>query len=208
MAVGLTPAILADESHASSRFAERCALRKALIERRRGLSAEDCARFSIRICELLQADFPEFSGMRVAFCWPFKQEPDLRPLVESWLRACKKGFTALLPVVIDKHRALAFRAWSPGTVMIADRYGIPAPAAGEFLIPEVMLIPVNGFDAAGYRIGYGGGYFDRTLASVSPRPLAVGVGFELARLQSICPEPHDQRLDVMVTEAGVFRPSR
>ena len=208
MAVGLTPAIIADESHASSRFAQRCALRKALIERRRGLSAEDCVRFSSRICALLQAAFPEFSGMRVAFCWPFKQEPDLRPLVESWLRAGKKGFTALLPVVIDEHRALAFRAWSPGTVMLADRYGIPVPATGEFLIPEVVLIPVNGFDAAGYRIGYGGGYFDRTLASVSPRPLAVGVGFELARLDSICPEPHDQRLDVMVTEAGVFRPSR
>ncbi|HPU79309.1 5-formyltetrahydrofolate cyclo-ligase [Accumulibacter sp.] len=207
MAVGLTPAIIADESHASSRFAQRCALRKALIERRRGLSAEDCVRFSSRICALLQAAFPEFSGMRVAFCWPFKQEPDLRPLVESWLRAGKKGFTALLPVVIDQHRALAFRAWSPDTVMLADRYGIPVPAAGEFLIPEVVLIPVNGFDAAGYRIGYGGGYFDRTLASVSPRPLAVGVGFELARLDSICPEPHDQRLDVMVTEAGVFRPS-
>jgi 5,10-methenyltetrahydrofolate synthetase len=207
MAVGLTPAIIADESHASSRFAQRSALRKALIERRRGLSAEDCVRFSSRICALLQAAFPEFSGMRVAFCWPFKQEPDLRPLVESWLRAGKKGFTALLPVVIDQHRALAFRAWSPDTVMLADRYGIPVPAAGEFLIPEVVLIPVNGFDAAGYRIGYGGGYFDRTLASVSPRPLAVGVGFELARLDSICPEPHDQRLDVMVTEAGVFRPS-
>ena len=207
MAVGLTPAIIADESHASSRFAQRCALRKALIERRRGLSAEDCVRFSSRICALLQAAFPEFSGMRVAFCWPFKQEPDLRPLVESWLRAGKKGFTALLPVVIDQHRALAFRAWSPDTVMLADRYGIPVPATGEFLIPEVVLIPVNGFDAAGYRIGYGGGYFDRTLASVSPRPLAVGVGFELARLDSICPEPHDQRLDVMVTEAGVFRPS-
>jgi len=208
MAAGLTPAIIIDESHASSRFAARCALRKALIGRRCGLSAEDCVRFSSRICTLLQAAFPEFSGMRVAFCWPFKQEPDLRPLVESWLRAGKKGFTALLPVVIDEHRALAFRAWSPGTVMLADRYGIPVPATGEFLIPEVVLIPVNGFDAAGYRIGYGGGYFDRTLASVSPRPLAVGVGFELARLDSICPEPHDQRLDVMVTEAGVFRPSR
>jgi 5-formyltetrahydrofolate cyclo-ligase len=63
---------------------------------------------------------------------------------------------------------------------------------------------VNGFDAAGYRIGYGGGYFDRTLASRSPRPLAVGVGFELARLDSIDPEPHDQVLDAMVTEAGIF----
>jgi 5-formyltetrahydrofolate cyclo-ligase len=66
---------------------------------------------------------------------------------------------------------------------------------------------VNGFDAAGHRIGYGGGYFDRTLASLSPRPLAVGVGFELARLESIHPEPHDQPLDVMVTEAGIFFPS-
>jgi 5-formyltetrahydrofolate cyclo-ligase len=207
MTAGLTPAIIG-ESLASTRFADRCALRKALIERRRGLSAEDCVCLSDRICGLLQAAFPEFSGMRVAFCWPFKQEPDLRPLIQRWFRAGKKGFTALLPVVIEEHRALVFRAWSPGTVMVTDRYGIPAPAAGDCLIPEVALIPVNGFDAAGYRIGYGGGYFDRTLASLSPRPLAVGVGFELARLDSICPEPHDQRLDVMVTEAGVFRPSR
>jgi 5,10-methenyltetrahydrofolate synthetase len=207
MAARLKPAINA-ESCASTRFADRCALRQALIERRRGLSAGDCVGLSNRICALLQAAFPEFSGMRVAFCWPFKQEPDLRPLIESWFRAGKKGFTALLPVVIDEHRALVFRAWSPATLMVRDRYGIPAPAAGDFLIPEVVLIPVNGFDAAGYRIGYGGGYFDRTLASLSPRPLAVGVGFELARLDSICPEPHDQPLDVMVTEAGVFRPSR
>jgi 5-formyltetrahydrofolate cyclo-ligase len=92
--------------------------------------------------------------------------------------------------------------------MFADRYGIPTPAHGDFLIPEVLLLPVNGFDAAGYRIGYGGGYFDRTLASLLPRPLVVGVGFELARLDSISPEPHDQRLDAMVTEAGVFRPLR
>ncbi|WP_287667777.1 5-formyltetrahydrofolate cyclo-ligase [Accumulibacter sp.] len=114
----------------------------------------------------------------------------------------------MLPVVIDEHRALAFRAWSPGTVMLADRYGIPAPAAGDFLIPQVLLIPVIGFDAAGYRIGYGGGYFDRTLASLCPRPLAIGVGFEIARLDSIRPGPHDQALDAMVTEAGIFRPVR
>ena len=197
MAAGLMPGIVAD----------RRALRKALIERRLALPADIWDGHCRRICALLQAGFPQFSGMRVGFCWPFRKEPDLRPLIESWAGEGRPGFAALLPVVIDENRALAFRAWSPDTAMVIDQHGIPAPAAGDFLIPQALLIPVNGFDAAGHRIGYGGGYFDRTLASLSPRPLAVGVGFELARLESIHPEPHDQPLDVMVTEAGIFFPS-
>ena len=91
--------------------------------------------------------------------------------------------------------------------MQIDRHGIPVPACGALLIPEAVMIPVVGFDAAGYRIGYGGGYFDRTLAELRPRPFAVGVGFELSRLDSIRPEGHDQRLDAVVTEVGVFWPS-
>ena len=79
--------------------------------------------------------------------------------------------------------------------------------AGDWLQPELILLPLNGFDAAGYRLGYGGGFFDRTLAALSPRPLAVGVGFEINRLESIHPETHDQRLDWLVTEAGVFKPA-
>jgi 5-formyltetrahydrofolate cyclo-ligase len=78
--------------------------------------------------------------------------------------------------------------------------------SGAWLMPDLILLPLNGFDAAGYRLGYGGGYFDRTLAALSPRPLAVGVGFEINRLDSIQPESHDQRLDWIVTEAGAFRP--
>ena len=89
--------------------------------------------------------------------------------------------------------------------MIADRYGIPTPAAGEFLVPQAMLLPVNAFDADGYRIGYGGGFFDRTLAALKPAPLSIGVGFELARVDSVRPEAHDVRLAAMVSEAGVFR---
>ena len=69
----------------------------------------------------------------------------------------------------------------------------------------MILLPLNGFDAAGYRLGYGGGFFDRTLAALSPRPLAVGVGFEINRLDSIRPASHDQRLDWIVTEAGAAR---
>ena len=75
------------------------------------------------------------------------------------------------------------------------------------MVLHMILLPLNGFDAAGYRLGYGGGYFDRTLAALSPRPLAVGVGFEINRLESIRPESHDQRLDWIVTEAGAFSPA-
>ncbi len=88
--------------------------------------------------------------------------------------------------------------------MNEDRYGIPTPAAGDFLQPQALLIPLVAFDAAGYRLGYGGGFFDRTLASLHPRPLAIGVGFELNRVETIHPEAHDARLDAIVTEAGVM----
>ena len=114
---------------------------------------------------------------------------------------------AALPVVIAEHEALRFREWTPETPLAADRYGIPTPSAGDWLIPDLILLPLNGFDAAGYRLGYGGGYFDRTLAALSPRPLAVGVGFEINRVASIRPQPHDQRLDWIVTENGAFRPA-
>ena len=94
---------------------------------------------------------------------------------------------------------------APETLLEPDRYGIPTPMAGEWLIPDLILLPLNGFDSDGYRLGYGGGYFDRTLAALCPRPLAVGVGFEINRLPTIRPESHDQRLDWLVTEAGAVR---
>jgi 5,10-methenyltetrahydrofolate synthetase len=146
--------------------------------------------------------------VRVAFCWPFNNEPDLRPLIESWIISGKPGFTALLPVVRAPRSALGFRAWTPGCAMMTDSYGIPTPAEGEFIEPQALLIPANGFDSAGYRIGYGGGFFDRTLAALGPATLSIGVGFELARLDSIHPQAHDIPLHAIVTEAGVFRPAR
>ncbi|SBT03399.1 5-formyltetrahydrofolate cyclo-ligase [Candidatus Accumulibacter aalborgensis] len=207
MAAELTPGIAA-ENFGSACLTDRRALRRTLLARRLALPSAEWAQLSCRVCAHLRAGFPQLSAMTVGFCWPLNHEPDLRPLIEGWVNERRKGFRALLPVVVAADQALAFRAWTPGTVMFADRYGIPTPASGDFLIPEVLLLPVNGFDSAGYRIGYGGGHFDRTLASLRPRPLAVGVGFELARLASILPQPHDQPLDAMVTEAGVFRPCR
>ena len=155
---------------------------------------------SARIGEHLRSTFavPE----SFAFCWPIKHEPDLRDVAESWRQA---GARAALPVVVEPDAPLRFRAWTATSRLLEDRYGIPTPVNGEWLVPALILLPLNGFDPAGYRLGYGGGYFDRTLAALRPRPLTVGVGFEINRVDSIRPESHDQRLDWIVTEAGAFR---
>ncbi len=203
MATALTPADAVVRSVASN--GKRHALRRELIARRLAMSTDEWSAGCVRVRTHLAAGLPELATMMVAFCWPQKHEPDLRPLIETWIRARQPGFAALLPVVVGTRQPLAFRAWTPQTPMTIDRYGIPTPAAGDFVFPQAILLPVNGFDAAGHRIGYGGGYFDRTLASLQPRPLAIGVGFELARLDSIEPESHDQRLEWIVTEEGVFR---
>lgn len=179
----------------------RRALRRELLARRMALDEAMHQELSARIAAHLAAHFPP--PQTLAFCWPIKQEPDVRAIVDTWRQA---GTRTTLPVVISEHAALAFREWRPDTPLESDRYGIPTPTQGDWLIPDLILLPLNGFDTAGYRLGYGGGYFDRTLAALSPRPLAVGVGFELNRVTTIRPEGHDQPLDWIVTEAGVFRP--
>lgn len=204
MSTGPKPGLRPEEALAA-RAGRRQALRRQGIERRMALPPPTHAALSTRVCALIQQHFPELAGMHVAFCWPYKNEPDLRPLMQSWLAEGNPGYAALLPVVIDADRALAFRAWTPTSPMHTDRYGIPTPTSGDFLTPEALLIPVNVFDARGYRIGYGGGYFDRTLASLQSTTLTIGVGFELARVDSIEPEEHDLPLAAIVTEAGVLR---
>jgi 5-formyltetrahydrofolate cyclo-ligase len=179
----------------------RQARRREMQTRRAGLSVDEHAALSAQIVEHLirLLKVPAIVG----FCWPIKNEPDVRQVLEHW---AKSGTVAALPVVIAEATPLAFRPWTATTRLEEDRYGIPTPVDGEFVTPDLLLLPLNGFDAAGYRLGYGGGYFDRTLAALSPRPLAVGVGFEINRLDSIRPEIHDQRLDWIVTENGAFKP--
>ncbi|HET7775325.1 MAG TPA: 5-formyltetrahydrofolate cyclo-ligase [Azospira sp.] len=183
----------------------RRALRQRLIESRLALSAEAVALLSEAVCGHLLAGFPELATKVVGFCWPVQNEPDLRPLLETWLDL---GGRAALPVVTVANAPLAFREWTPATPLAPDRYGIPTPTRGNWLVPEVLLLPVNGVDRLGYRLGYGGGFFDRTLASLDPRPLAIGVGYEMAKVADIGPEPHDEPLDALVTEAGIthFKP--
>ena len=187
--------------HSEDNTAWRRGLRREMVARRAALSVAEHDALSARIVAHALAALP--APVVAAFCWPIKHEPDVRGLLAAWARA---GVRTALPVVVAEGQPLAFREWTPETPLAPDRYGIPTPTAGEWLTPDLILLPLNGFDAAGYRLGYGGGYFDRTLAALAPRPLAVGVGFEINRIDSIRPEAHDQRLDWIVTENGAFRP--
>jgi 5,10-methenyltetrahydrofolate synthetase len=183
--------------------ADRAALRRDALARRRALDEGEYARRSRAVCQQLRTSFARLAGWRVGFYWPINREPDLRPVIGDWLAAGQPAFVALLPVVVDSGAALAFRPWRPDVAMTTGRYGISIPTAGDFVQPQALLIPLAAFDAAGFRLGYGGGYYDRTLAESRPRPLAIGVGFELCRVDSIHPGPHDERLDAVITEAGV-----
>lgn len=153
----------------------------------------------------IQRSFPELSHGVIGFCWPYRNEYDARHLLAQLRRA---GAVTALPVVVAPGMPLEFREWHPGVAMQKGVLGIPFPVGSELLQPDVMLVPLVGFDALGYRLGYGGGYFDRTLAAMKPRPCTIGVGHELAFVETIHPQPHDMPMDFVVTERGLYRRER
>ena len=110
-----------------------------------------------------------------------------------------------VPVILGAGQALRFREWSPGCAMVAGEFGALIPAEGVWLEPEVVIVPLVGFDARGYRLGYGGGFYDRTLAGLRARHdvMAVGFAFAAQELPEVPIDQYDQRLDVIVTEAGI-----
>jgi 5-formyltetrahydrofolate cyclo-ligase len=178
----------------------RSRVRAELLAQREAVAPQRRRALSAAVNALVEQAFAALAGRTVAFCWPHRGEVDLRFAIHT-LRT--RGATAALPVVVGRGRPLEFRAWWPGVAMSAGALGIPAPTATRAVVPDAAFVPVVGFDASGYRLGYGGGYFDRTLAAYARRPLAVGVGTEAARLPTIRPQPHDIPMDFVVTEAAV-----
>ncbi len=178
----------------------RRGMRRDLIAARRALPASERAARNTAIDEQLEMGFAPVAGHTVAFCWPVAAEPEPRFAVRRWRAG---GSVAALPEVVGRGQSLAFRVWWPGVTMTPGVYDIPVPQDTERVTPAVALVPVNGFDGAGYRLGYGGGYFDRTLAALPQRPLCIGLGYEFARLPTIHPQMHDIPFDFIVTEAGI-----
>jgi 5,10-methenyltetrahydrofolate synthetase len=135
----------------------------------------------------------------VSFYWPFRGEPNLRPLMRRMIVA---GKTVALPVVLQQRQPLEFRPWTPGCTMELGVWNIPIPDTRERVTPRLLLAPVVGFDPARYRLGYGGGFFDRTLATLRGFKSAIGVGYDSQAIATIHPLAHDIAMDRIVTESG------
>jgi len=151
--------------------------------------------------QVLQDRFGGAVGMVFSAYWPIKGEPDLRPLMAELHKA---GISVALPLVETRAAPLTFRRWTPETRMVRGDWNIPVPPPDAPVVrPDIALAPLVGWTADGYRLGYGGRYFDRTLSALDPKPFVIGIGFQSAQLKTIYPQPHDIPLDLILTETGL-----
>jgi 5-formyltetrahydrofolate cyclo-ligase len=176
--------------------------RTRLLRERSALAEETLADLRSRIDHHLERTFPDLVHGILAFCWPYRNEYDARHLAAALRR---RGATTALPVVVAPKTALVFREWKPGVQLAEGPLGIPYPVGSPEASPDHVLLPMLGWDADGYRLGYGGGFFDRTLAAIRKRPRVIGVSYESAYLKTIYPQPHDIPVEFVVTERGVYR---
>ncbi len=194
-----TPADAAAEAHRGI-MAWRSEQRERLIAARQALPAaahrDATQALGERLGRVLEVLRPAVLGAY----WPIRREFNPMPILQRCMAA---GTRVALPTIVVKKEPLEFRLWEPGARMQVGVYDIPYPADGAVVQPDTLIVPMLGFDAAGYRLGYGGGYYDRTVASLQPRPRLIGIAHEFGRLPTIHPLWHDIRMDCVVTEAAI-----
>ncbi len=189
--------------------AEKKALRKALIEAR--LQMPDRLARAEALQQLMRIWLLDRPDAVIGAYWPIKGEFDPLPALHRW----KEDGELLdqpalrrigLPVVNKQHMTMTFHAWYPGCPMEEDAYGIPKPKDTELIVPTLLFVPCVGYGPGGYRLGYGGGFYDRTLASLRPMPFTVGLGYTQGFLDDFEPEPHDVPLGAILNDNGVVWP--
>ncbi|AOR68441.1 5-formyltetrahydrofolate cyclo-ligase [Burkholderia stabilis] len=184
----------------------KVALRKTLSGARRDAASQPAANAALdtRLRSLLERLAPRTVG----FYWPLPGEFDARDAVLAW-SAASAGRCAALPVIDEQHAPLAFHAWDAHTPMREGHHRIPEPASGIVVVPDLLLIPCVGFDPQRYRLGYGGGYYDRTLAAWpgDTPPVTVGIAYEACRVDALPAEAHDLALCWIVTDGALYPPA-
>jgi 5-formyltetrahydrofolate cyclo-ligase len=175
-------------------------LRRGLLETRLQAARDPLANDALqrRVSEVLQQRAPRCVG----FYWPLDGEFDARDALAQWL-AADASRVACLPVITARGAPLEFHLWSPQIEMRIGEHRIQEPASGQIVTPDLVLVPCVGFDDDGYRLGYGGGYYDRTFAkwrAAGTVPRAVGIAYEACRVSELQREAHDIPLDTIVTD--------
>jgi 5,10-methenyltetrahydrofolate synthetase len=193
----------------SEQALKKMALRAALIEQRNNLPdrrlREDLLQ---RVMRIWLVGRPEIV---IGAYWPIKGEFDPLPALHRWkedgeLLDQPQPRRIGLPVVDKESRTMTFHAWYPGCPMEEDAYGIPKPKDTEVIVPTLVFAPCVGYGPGGFRLGYGGGFYDRMLANLSPKPYSVGLGFGMGFLPELEPEAHDMPLDAILNDYGVVWP--
>lgn len=177
--------------------AHKDSLRRTLASLRRALDPQQKAAWDALIVARVLAWWrAQDQAAALGVYWPLRGEPDLAPAYAELARA---GTRLALPVVVDRDAPLAFAEWLPGEALVKDAMGVAVPAALRLTgRPGALLVPCLGFNAQGYRLGYGGGYYDRTLAA-APRPLTAGIAYACLEAD-FAGAPHDVALDLVITE--------
>lgn len=174
----------------------RVACRSLLIKTRIGIGKVRRRKYLQNIqCSIMDLLIDIDPGI-IGFYWPIKGEFDLRGLVADLI---ERGWQAALPVVVKREAPLEFYRWTPETKLLPGFWNIPVPQEPVIVKPSVLLIPLVGYDRENYRLGHGGGYYDRTLASFHKRPLSIGIGLGNCTLDTIYPQQHDIAMDRIVT---------
>jgi 5-formyltetrahydrofolate cyclo-ligase len=182
----------------SESISDKTLLRTTLLAERKAINIALRQQWDAAINSQLLSWWEQHPVARLGVYWPIRNEPDLHVLYEE---LTTRGVQLGLPVVIDRDAPLQFAAWTPGDPLVKDAMGILVPSHQKRdMQPEALLIPCVGFNASRVRLGYGGGFYDRTLA-MHPHPFAIGVGYQCA-LASFHGDPHDIELDMIVTETG------
>jgi 5,10-methenyltetrahydrofolate synthetase len=176
----------------------RRSTRERLLDQRTRMPAKERDARSARIAAALDRLIAPVAGRVIGVYWPIKGEPNLYPWIR---RLAETGAAFALPVVIRKGWPLEFRRWRPGEALERGFWNIPVPANGPAILPDMLVAPLVGFDEERFRLGYGGGFYDRTIAAAANKPQVIGVGFEHCRLPTIYPQTHDIRMDAIVTDA-------
>jgi 5-formyltetrahydrofolate cyclo-ligase len=192
-----------------SKAAHKKALRKALLEQR--LNLPDRLQRAELLQRVMRIWLVGRSDVVIGAYWPIKGEFDPLPALHRWkedgeLIDQPQPRRIGLPVVNREHKTMTFHAWYPGCPMEEDAYGIPKPKDTELIVPTLLFVPCVGYSAGGYRLGYGGGFYDRMLASLSPKPFTVGLGFGTDFVDDFEPEPHDMPLDAILNDHGIVWP--